>query len=235
MIAPLVRLVKGWALRACRLTLVTNSENADLARLRYGVVSLSLPDPIPFPPVALCAPRSAADVVFVCSFAVDEPLDLLRSVAERLHPWRVAVTGDPQVLKPAARAALGDVATLTGFLPESGYWALLNGARCIVVLSTTPGCIPCGAYEALAVGCRPVVAFDTDVQMVLGDKALYAPLETSALCDVIDRAARTEGRDSGLAMRYQDSWGGRWATVLDALAPEDEGLLPRPEASHVTT
>jgi glycosyltransferase involved in cell wall biosynthesis len=222
-------------LRACRLTLVTNPDNAEFARVRYGVAPLALPDPIPLPPEPSSAVRSDADVVFVCSFAVDEPLDLIRSVAASLPHWRVAVTGNTEVLSPAARGALCDVATLTGFLPEPVYWALLSGARCIVVLSNTPGCIPCGAYEALAVGRRPVVALDRSVTRVLGDSALYAPLETAAHSDIIDRAARTEARDPTLATRYRDAWVGRWAGVLDTLAVEDSGLRPRTEASQVTT
>lgn len=227
-LAPLIRTVKGWALRTCQLTLVTNRENAEEAGRRYRVVPQVLPDPLPIPPTHLPGDVPAADVVFVCSFAVDEPMNLIESVARSLAPrWSVAVTGNPQGLSSAVRSSLGSAAQLTGLLPEPDYWALLVAARAVVVLSTEPGCIPCGAYEALAVGRRPVLALDASVQGVFGEAAVYSELRTAALCDAIEWTLGA-GTDPALAERYRDSWLESWAGVVGRINDLDLGAARSP-------
>jgi hypothetical protein len=213
-LAPLIRTIKRWALRSCRLTLVTNPQNAEEAQQRYRVVPHVLPDPLPDPPRHLPGDRPASDVVFVCSFAVDEPIDLIATVSRKLAPrWSVAVTGNPEDLSSADRSSLGTVGRLTGFLSESDYWTLLATARAIVAISTEPGCLPCGAYEAIAVGRRPVVALDPVLQGVFGEAAVYSELRAAALCEAIEQAVRSE-MDWTLAVMYRDSWMKSWRGVL---------------------
>jgi hypothetical protein len=217
-LAPVVRRAKAKALHACRTTLVSNRANAEWAQSRYGLTPNVLPDPLPTVPEPSPSAFRSADVVFICSFAADEPVDLITRVAEALAPhWRVAVTGDPQPLESSARAALQAVTGLTGFLSEEAYWALLRTARCIVVLSTEPDCVPCGAYEAIAVGCRPVVALNPSVQAVFGDGAIYSELHLGTLVAIIDAAARTGGSDAGLPQRYRQSWQLSWVNLFNDL------------------
>lgn len=217
---PLVLWIKGWALRSSTAVVVSNADNADYAQRRFGLGALALPDPLPAVPEGL--PPSggpSADVVFVCSFAVDEPLATIADVASRLGPdVSVLVTGDPVRLPKPVRKALLRHARLAGFLPERDYWALLEAAKCVVVLSTEPACLPCGAYEAIAAGKRPVIADDPMARSVFGSEAVYAKLDADALeCTI--RSALT----APSAVRDGPSYEARWQTWWSALQQEMGG------------
>lgn len=222
----LLHWVKRWSLRACRAVVVANDQNAAYARARLCLDPVVLPDPPPVPvPGGVIAHASRSDVVFICSFAPDEPVEFIAEVASRLPGnLSAAVTGDPLQLSARARQSLSRVARLPGFLPDSDYWALLRHARCIVVLTTESGCVPCGAYEAMALGRRPVVFDDLAVRSVFGEDAVYiAPDVREALTAIEGELTRGSAGSRGEGP-YRGRWSGRWAEVTQRL--ESRGLLP---------
>ena len=221
----LLHWVKRWSLRACRAVLVANDQNAAYARERLCLDPVVLPDPPPVPvPGGIVAGESPSDVVFICSFAPDEPVGFIAEVAGRVRSeLSVAVTGDPEQLSAGARESLSLVARLTGFLPDADYWALLRHARCIVVLTTESGCVPCGAYEAMALGRRPVVFDDAAVRSVFGDDAVYIAPHADEALTAIEGELRRDPVDSWSHRPYQGRWGGRWAEVSRRL--ESHGLM----------
>jgi hypothetical protein len=220
LLRPLIIALKRWALSSCAATVVTNENNARYAEGRLGVIPYILSDPLPSVPLdATCPPAVSADVVVICSFAVDEPLSLIREVAQRLLAQRlsVAITGDAALLNETARRDLQKVARLTGFLPDVEYWRLLNESRCIVVLSTEPACLPCGAYEAIALGRRPVLARDEHAAHVFGNYAAYTGLDPDELEQtILATTALTPCADSGIASGYHTRWEAQWAGLRSA-------------------
>jgi glycosyltransferase involved in cell wall biosynthesis len=215
----LVYSLKGWALRTAATVLVTNEENAMFANLRFRVEPVILPDPIPRPPEPSSDPRASTVegppcVVFICSFADDEPIDLIRRTAHHLGGTaEVKVTGDPSKLGAAERTLLEPI--LTGFLPESEYWELLRRAAAVVVLTTEAACLPCGAYEALAVRKRPVLLRDRFAREVFGDLAIFASPDPEALAAAVGHAVVAGPLSANALERYE----ARWATSARRAIP----------------
>ncbi len=212
--------IKKWTMRSCDVAIVTNEENRRYAQAEFAVDPVVLTDPMPvaprLPPAADTDENETPIVVFVCSYAEDEPLGLIRAVAELLAPrFRCVVTGDPSRLPAAERERLASAADMSGFLATPDYWALLAKAAAIVVPTTQPACLPCGAYEALAVGRRPVLLDDEVARGVFGDLAAFSapapdPLAT-AVVDVV--GARGRPKEEGLA-RLRESWEQSWQELL---------------------
>lgn len=221
--------LKRWALGSCQCTLVTNPEDAKYARVRLGITPVTLPDPLPEVPDCPEAWSTdlSVDVVFICSFSEDEPVPLILEVCRRLSPrLSTAVTGNVRLLGKYFRGELQRVTRATGFLTEDDYWSILRHASCIVDLSLDPAALPCGAYEAIAVGKKPVVAYSESIVKILGNCATYTrlnpdDLERTVLNMLTPSALRT---GPSLVATYQRLWNAQWKQVWDALVRG--GCLP---------
>lgn len=221
----LVRLAKRKALQRCAAVLVTNPENARYAYEQLGAQASVLPDPLPESPGPGARLRDLLgdppDVAFICSFAADEPISLMIETARHLRgEARIVFTGHPGGVRSSDRKAIERVARFTGFLPDDAYWELLRSTTCIVVLSDEPACLPCGAYESIAVGKRPIIADDTSARELFGDLAVYAPLKTQALTGAIRRLLeeRSKPTESTIMDAYEGRWQKNWAHVQRRLA-----------------
>lgn len=221
--------LKRWALGACQYALVTNPEDARYARVRLGITPATLADPLPEVPdwPGASRPDLSVDVIFICSFSEDEPIPLILEVCRRLSPrLSTAVTGNVGLLGRDVRDELQRVTRATGLMTEADYWNLLRHAGCIVDLSLEPAALPCGAYEAIALGKKPVVASHESIVKILGNCAKYThlnpdDLERTVLNMLTPSAPRP---DPSLASAYQRLWNARWKQVRDALARG--GCLP---------
>jgi glycosyltransferase involved in cell wall biosynthesis len=150
--ARLLRLVH----RAADLCIVTNPNLTPVIEASGGRAFV-LPDKLP----DLSAPPSpaaaATTVVFICTYASDEPYLEVIEAARALDPSvTVYITGRYRGQPPAVPTNV----RLTGFLPEEEYVGLLASADVIVDLTAMEDCLVCGAYEAVALG-RPLVTSDT--------------------------------------------------------------------------
>ncbi len=231
LLRPLILPLKRWALRSAQVVIVSNDENARFADAVFGTESLVLPDPLPTPVGTRIDSAAAHAVIFVCSFALDEPLQLIADAARKLAGrYAIWVTGDPTKLPAVTRAALDSATRLTGFLPGRAYWAALRSARCVAVLSSDPACLPCGAYEAICVGKRPILADDGVARAIFGDGAIYTPLTVDGVTAAVEEAATGA---VGAVQYYELRWTRWWAEVsstlrsLDVL-PDLSPALPAP-------
>lgn len=145
-----------------RVTVVTNLGLASEVE-RMGGRPCVLPDAIPEVPPTKSACAAPNSVLYICTFADDEPFREFLSAAVGLNDlgWRVFMTGRKEHMP----RDLGNVShvTLTGFVPEEGYWTLLKSVDVVVDLTTRTDCLVCGAYEALAAG-TPMLLSDTQAQ-----------------------------------------------------------------------
>jgi hypothetical protein len=217
LLRPMVRRIKAWSLGFCRAAIVTNEENATYAWRTFGVKALILSDPLPMPrpPVGAGATKRF-DVLVVCSYAADEPLDLIEQLASKLRAqYTVAITGDVKHLNRTFHTRLKRVALLTGWLGECEYWDCLRNARAILVLSTESACLPCGAYEAIAVGNRPIVRDDPFVKEAFGQSAVYTSLSVTdieiAIQGIITERVASASRD--VAADFEANWRARWESI----------------------
>lgn len=214
--------VKAWTLRNCDAVIVTNRENRDFARTEFSVDAEILTDPLPIVPSFLdrdggeqcdcCTPQ----VAFVCSYAVDEPIDLIRETAELLgSAYRCFITGDASHLAPGNRRQLASVAELTGFIPEEEYWQRLSRADAIVVLTTESACLPCGAYEAIALKRRPVLLDDAGARAAFGSAAIFSAADARSLAMAVARATGEAGRLTREEVATFDArWWGSWCDLV---------------------
>lgn len=158
--SPCLNRVARWVQRGADLTLVSNEGLERLVRGNGGR-AFSLPDPIPlFRDSSKVRLRGRTNVLFVCTFAPDEPYREVFEAAALLDSKTVIyASGDwrRSRLKPSF---LPSNVILTGYLPETDYLNLLRSVDAVVDLTTREDCLVCGAYEAVAAG-KPLVLSDT--------------------------------------------------------------------------
>jgi len=159
--APWYRALVGQIRRMADLSLVSNDFLKAVVD-GTGGRAFVLPDTIP----AISSARDGAavtaarpQVVFVCTYAPDEPyLEVIEAVRLMGPSLTLHVTGDHRRLKPAA--PLPSHVHLTGYVSEPEYQQLLREADVIVDLTRMENCLVCGAYEAVALE-KPLVTSDT--------------------------------------------------------------------------
>jgi glycosyltransferase involved in cell wall biosynthesis len=149
--------------RTADITIVTN-EFLKQAVEADGGKGFVLQDKLPDLPAASALPAVHHPcAAFVCTFSPDEPIDdVLLAVRQLEVPVHIYVTGKPR-LSARQRKLLADAdgrVTITGFLPDEDYVALLKQMDFVIVLTTQEHTLVCGAYEAIALG-KPVVLSDT--------------------------------------------------------------------------
>jgi hypothetical protein len=236
LVKPIVLCLKHWALSVCQCALVPHPTDASFAKSRLRTASMVLPDPLPIASCSgsLSTEAGPVDVLFICSFGVDEPIDLIAEVCRRLSPMlTVGVTGDFTRRGTGVLNELRRLVRVTGYLGEVEYWGTLRQARCVVDLSLDSASLPCGAYEAIALGRRPVLNLDEGVAGFFGDLASYSLLNPNELERAILEAVKQappEG-DMALAVAYQKLWEERWKPVQEVLArcdclPESRRITP---------
>lgn len=123
-------------------------------RIPYFVLEDGIPKHLPIITTAHGEPPIVRNsVVVICGFGADEPIREIIEATKLLPKVQFYVTGDkgnqwqrfcPQNLR------------FTGFLPEKDYINLINQVDLVVVLTTRPDTILCGAYEGLSLE-KPLV------------------------------------------------------------------------------
>lgn len=157
------RLMNGIALHVIKnatLTLVTNDGLRNYVEQRGGAAFV-LPDPMP----TFEAPvsdrkeplKGRHNVLFICSYASDEPyLEVVKAAGELKKDVVIYLTGNSK----GRLGAVPENVVLTGYLPEKDYIHLLHQVDVIIDLTTREDCLVCGAYEAVAAG-KPAILSDT--------------------------------------------------------------------------
>lgn len=177
----------AWLLqKRADLTIVTNCQLAETV-IRHGGRPLVLPDCIPVPPST--SPRNMPGefrIVLISTFAGDEPfdavIDAMRQIDTGVHLY---VTGNPATLPATVKATLPSNITLTGFLSEHDYWAMLASSDAVMDLTTMDNCLVCGAYEAIAVQ-RPLVLSRNDASTELfADFAVFTDNTIGSIVNAI--------------------------------------------------
>ena len=150
-----------FALRNADLTIVTNNGYLKITEKR-GARGFILPDKVPeFNNVEMDNLNGKDNLVFICTFARDEPVDEVIKAAEYLDSKTVIyITGN---LKNANKLLIKNPPPniiFTDFLPENEFIQLLSSSDAIIVLTTQEHCLVCGAYESMSL-CKPLITSDT--------------------------------------------------------------------------
>ncbi len=153
-------------IRIADYTMVTNQSLAEYVA-QQGGRPLVLPDPIPtfeFSGSVIDRDKLKGkfNVLFVCTFAVDEPyLEVIKAASLLDQDVYVYITGDSKGKEKEYRARIPENIIFTGYLPEEDYVQMLFSVDVIVDLTTRQDCLVCGAYEAVAAG-TPLIVSDSE-------------------------------------------------------------------------
>ncbi|MEW6685534.1 MAG: glycosyltransferase [Candidatus Edwardsbacteria bacterium] len=145
--------------RHALLTLLHNEELVQFVR-SWKINWYVLEDGIPyFKSYCVQEKRKKMSVGVICSFSSDEPIEEILEATHKIPEVHFHLTGDKKKLNVKLKKKLSSNVTLTGFLPDEEYIKLLQSVEVIMVLTTRPHTLLCGAYEAVAVG-KPLITSD---------------------------------------------------------------------------
>ncbi len=135
--------------------LVTNPHWAGLVQA-WSASALVLRDPLPhLESGAAFSVEPGFNVVMICTFADDEPVEAVVEAARQLPDVHFYITGD--IRRRPGRLALAPLnVTFTGFLPEAQYAGLLGAVQAVLALTTRDHTLQGGGYEAVSLG-KPLV------------------------------------------------------------------------------
>jgi len=167
--------------RAPSLTLNHNSNDA--ARLEQWGCPHLLVESLPFTlPVQSLQPirEKVPYVLVVCSFASDEPVDVILGAAKLLPDVAIRITGDftkaglvPAQFPPNVEP--------TGYLATQQYYDIFAGAAAIVTLSRRSWIMQMAIEEALLLGVPPVTNRSPVLESVLEDAGVFVDLDPADL------------------------------------------------------
>jgi glycosyltransferase involved in cell wall biosynthesis len=152
-------------------------------------------------------------VLFVCTFAPDEPVMDVLGAAARLPEVTFALTGDIRRLPEAARNAAPDNVQWLGYLNGADYVAALEGADVIMSLSRRPESVARSAHEGVD-ALRPVVISGGPHMRDLFPYAVYVENDAASIAAGVAEALRRCEELSGQAIDARSAQHGRWREQL---------------------
>ncbi len=221
--------VARYIVRQARLTIVTNASLAKVVDAAGGR-GFVLPDRIPeLPAPAAATPRlPKGSVLFICSFASDEPFTEVIAAARSLDPAvRVYITGNPRHRLAELKAQSPPNVVFTGFVPEDEYIAMLHSADVIVDLTSRDDCLVCGAYEGVAAERPLILSGSAAIRAYFSQGVRYTDNTSHDLADAV-REALADGDKMRAELRQLKSrltreWN-RQRMELVALLTDRNGL-----------
>ena len=176
---------KKWSFRGIEGIIITNQGLYGFAeKLNTNVYILGDPIPDFSPPLHQPSNNGSRKVVFISSFAKDEPHDLVINAANRLISINFFITGSPP--RSFLKEDISGNITLTGFLDEQEYIKLLLEADTILSLSTEKEILQCSTYEAISLE-KPTIVADSDTaRNTFGECVIYSHLSIEDLIKSIE-------------------------------------------------
>jgi glycosyltransferase involved in cell wall biosynthesis len=168
------------------------------------------------------------NVLFVSTFASDEPVSAVMEAAEQLPEVRFYITGDTRKKPDAFLNAAPPNVIFTGFLDPNGrYLGLLRAADVVLVLTTRDHTLQLGGCEAVAVG-KPLITSDWPyLRQVFRGGTVFAANTAEGIRDaVVEARARQAELSEAIAAFRQDSrreWNDRLAHLQRVIARESGG------------
>lgn len=213
LLRPLMQRLVHHVMRTADLTLVSNASLQAYVE-SVGGRAFVLPDPLPrFPGFARPASveGDGCRVLFICTWAADEPYLEVIAAAVRLDPGiQVLITGNSKGREQAYGQPLPPNVTLTGYLPEDEFVHLLHAVDVVMDLTILQDCLVCGAYEAVAAG-TPLILSDTRaLREYFRRGVVFTANRAEAIAAAIERALAERQRlateIAALKLELEDGW-----------------------------
>lgn len=208
---PLSKLIIGNALGV----IVHNHSIMNLAVKKYPKLDLfTIPDPIC---EIGCAEklRSDKDILVICSFDPDEPIEILLESIKQLPNYTFTVTADPLKLPLNLRTELRALPNvrLTGFLPIQEYHSLLCRSQAALVLTNHDSIQPSGACEALSSDTQLIVSTTPLIRELFGEWAILVDNNSQSIVMAIQQL---EPQNLNLS-DYREAWNKSVSKEIDKL------------------
>ena len=154
--------------------------------------------------------------LYICTFADDEPLDVVLDAARAVPEVRFRITGDLRKLPERARAAAPDNVEWTGYLRGTDFSQALADAKAVLTLDERDDSVPRSAYEAVYAR-RPLITTGWPHMRALFPDAVFVANTAEGIADgVRDALSRTDEIES-TTQRALDRQVERWQSQCDAL------------------
>lgn len=211
-----LKIISKWLQRKADLTIVTNQDLKAVVEVNGGKAFV-LPDRLPQVPQKEVLPLGEGfNVVFICTYNVDEPYEEVFKAAEMVsEDIMIYVTGnhkdkiDPRSVPPNVE--------LTGFVPDETYWMLLSSADTIMVLTLRESCLMCGAYEAVSL-IKPLILSDTRALKEYFDEGcLYVTPDAASIANGIIEARRDVNNLKSSVKKLNERLHQSWQETLETL------------------
>ncbi len=208
--------VQRFCIRHAEITVVTNEsfrKQLDMDRV------MILPDAMPeFDIDQQAGPLEGTNILYVCTFAEDEPFGNVFSAAKLLSDGiNIFVTGNYDKAGIDPEDAPVNI-HLTGYLPDREYLALLKSVDIVMVLTEQEGCIVCGGYEGVSL-LKPLVLSDTETLRGYFSKgAVYVRHDPRSIADGIAEAAGKIEKLEAELRSFKSSLKVRWREDFDLVA-----------------
>lgn len=192
---PIARWLSKIWIGAAHAVIVTNNNLAQLIEKCSGT-PVVLPDPLPSIAVAEThgnstpVPPDAIKVLFICSWADDEPYrEVIEAAALLPDRYSVAISGNYEKVNITAADKGMDAVNLLGYLSDEEFDRVLYESDIILDLTDREDCLLCGAYEAVACG-KPMVLSDTRaLRQYFGDSAEFTDNSATSIAACIQIVA----------------------------------------------
>ena len=165
--------IKKKSFQSASISIVSNIEmEPDIKKLtdRY----CTLPDKIPDVKASATGNTNETYCVFVCSYAIDEPLDDVIAAAKKLDgSIKIYCTGKIPGDQKHLRDNPYKNIFFTDYLTQEEYNNLISNADCILALTSEEGCLQCAGYEALSAEVPMVLSNTTALKTYFEDAAIY--------------------------------------------------------------
>lgn len=177
-----------WLARRSPFTLAHNRyDGVEIASWGACVVHLlSLPQSA-FPGVTRERKAGRPQILFACSFAPDEPIEIALRAMRNSPEIDFIVSGNYSKAGLTEETVPGNV-KLAGFMNYETYIRTMSESTAILTLSTRPHIMQMAVEEALTMGI-PVIANESPtLEEAVGSGGILVPIEEDALAKAFDQA-----------------------------------------------
>ncbi len=208
--------INNFVIRHADYVIVSNRVLAEVIERRGGS-AVVLPDPIPLlshRPRTI-EKRDRFTVLFVCSWATDEPYFEVIEAARSLPECLMYVTGNyKKKLGSEYISRLPENVELTGYIPDAKYEQLLQSVDVVIDLTTRDNCMVCGAYEAAAAATPAILSDHTVNREYFAPGYIYTRNNTASIISAIRDAERTCGQLRQDIRAFSESAKSKWTADM---------------------
>jgi glycosyltransferase involved in cell wall biosynthesis len=208
--------VHSWLARRVTTTLVTDRRLADRVATWGGRADIVHEAPVDWRSGGTHSLSPRPQVLFVCVFQRDEPVEELLEAARLVPTFDLHVTGDLRRCPAALRERAAPNVRFTGFLSGQDYQSAVLGADVVLALTTEPSSVVRAGYEAVYAE-RPLVVSDWPASREIFPYAIHVENRASAIAAGLERAVREHHELMVAAPRALELQRARWHQQLGFL------------------